>query len=417
MRKLMLTTVFLIVAAILFAGPLFAGTDLTPPETDQIRVRNAVDSVRRDLEKKLGNPVPSLNVLIQTPREEIFVSSVHENVTPVTKDTYFRFASNTKIFTSTAILKMYQDGWLDYRAKITDPIPGSRTPYVPDSPEWSFPNKDKITIEQLLQHSAGVYDVDNDKVPGLRDKTYTEYELELNPRHQFNVDEFAGLLTSKRLSYFPPGTSHHYSNTGYTILSRIISRVYSVHAKTSKTYADYLDDHIVGKEAKVPFETIHFPILASNSELPTPFVPGIIQNNKESSVISSCNLSAQVGEGNGYGTMNDLNKYIRSLMKGQNVLSAKTVSLMQTDKSPGHKTYCLGCFFINNLGYGHNGARVGNLSLMVYDPIYDISVIVYMPLFDLSNGMTSMMECINTMPAAGWAAREALGYPGKPAGM
>ena len=39
---------------------------------------------------------------------------------------------------------------------------------MPATSDWDFPNKNIITIEQLLQHSAGVFDVDNDPVPGYR---------------------------------------------------------------------------------------------------------------------------------------------------------------------------------------------------------------------------------------------------------
>jgi len=386
---------------------------------DQSNVQKAVDIVRQELKDTLGNSVPSLSVLIQTPKEEIFVCSVDDNVKPITKDTYFRFASNTKNFTATAILKMYQDGWLDYKAKITDNIPHMTATYVP--PEWDFHNINEITIEQLLQHSAGVYDVDNDKVPGCYGGgTYTEYMLEQDPQHQFSVDEFVEQLTSQKLSYpFTPGTEHHYSNIGYAILSRIISRVYTFNTPkpgtdkkyTDKTYADYLNDHIVGEKTKVPLKTIHFPISASDSELPLPSVPGTMRTKEETSVTSSFNMSATDGGGNGYSTMSDLNKFIRSLMKGENVLSKETVYLMQTDKSP-KPSYSLGCLFIKNLGYGHTGARVGYLSLMAYNPNDEVSVIALLPLFEKDK--ESFSACFNAMYDAAYAARSALGYSGKP---
>ncbi len=71
------------------------------------QVQKAVDSVRFALEKELGNSVPSVNVLIQTPTQTYFVSSVSLGRQPLTPNTFFRFASNTKTFTGTAILKMY----------------------------------------------------------------------------------------------------------------------------------------------------------------------------------------------------------------------------------------------------------------------------------------------------------------------
>ena len=233
-------------------------TDKPVNDKSKLNVQKAVDAVRKELESKLGNPVPSLNVLIQTRDGLIFVSSVHDGVKPVTKDMNFRFASNTKSFTAAAILKMYQDGWLNYKDKITDIIPGSKkTTYVPDSPDWDIPYKSSITIEQLLQHSSGVFDVDNDANPSWGGDTYTEFKQKSNHNHQFKVDEFTAELVSKNLYYFTPGSGYHYSNTEYAILSRIISRVYSFFAGTAKTYEDYLNDFIVGKKAKIPLN-IHF---------------------------------------------------------------------------------------------------------------------------------------------------------------
>jgi len=125
-------------------------------------------------------------------------------------------------------------------------------------------------------------------------------------------------------------------------------------------------------------------------------------------------MSGQVAEGNGYGTMSQVNRYIRSLMRGQNVLQEETVYLMQHDVSESNPSYALGCSYRKNLGYGHNGARVGNFSLMAYNPDTEVSVVVYLPLWDLSNGNESLMECFNAIYDAAYAALETLGYPGKP---
>ena len=147
----------------------------------QQKVLAAVEGVRKRLSDSLHTAVPSLSVLIQTPSDKIFASAAAEQGLQATRDTYYRFASMTKNFTATAILNMYEAGWLDYKAKITDPMPGSTTPYVPAASDWDFPNKSIITIEQLLQHSAGVFDVDNDTVPGYNGMTYTDYIQNADP--------------------------------------------------------------------------------------------------------------------------------------------------------------------------------------------------------------------------------------------
>ncbi|QJW89471.1 beta-lactamase family protein [Spirosoma taeanense] len=382
-------------------------------DTNTQKVQQAVNQVRADLEASLQHQVPSLNVLIQTPTEKIFASSVPPGNAPVTETTYFRFASNTKNFTSTAILNMYEDDWLDFRAPITGLIPGTTVPYVPDTPNWNFPYKNSITIEQLLQHSAGVFDVDNDPVPGFGGLSFTESTQTADPTHQFSTDEMVDQLIRHNLSYFAPGTGYHYSNTGYSILAKIIERVYSVKSGSTKTYGDYLKDYVIGSTAPVPV-TIHFPVRADDTVLPSPHMAGLVLSPGSARQYGDYNMSAQVGEGNGYGTMAALNTYIRSLMKGQNVLKPETVQIMQTDVSSANPTYALGTTFTKNVGYGHNGARIGNLALIAYDPLTDVSVVVYLPLWDLTQGDTSFLKCFTALYDAAYAARTTLGYPGRP---
>lgn len=380
----------------------------------QKKVQAAVDQIRKNLSDTLGFSFPSLNVLIETPGNKIFVSSVGETGQLMTATTNFRFASNTKNFTATAILNMYEDGWLDYKAKITDVIPGSKLTYVPVNSDWDFPYKDDISIEQLMQHAAGVFDVDNDPVPGYDGLSYTDYILNTDSMHQFSTGEMVKVLKEKQLFYFAPGQNHHYSNTGYSILAEIIKRVYSFRAGRDKTYADYMEDYLVGDYTPVPLRSIHFPVLAADNSMPDPRMISTILTEAGVQKFDKFNMSGQVGEGNGYGNMEDLNKRIRLLMKGENVLQPVTIQLMQQSISPGDNTYALGCTFTPNLGYGHNGARIGYLSLMAYDPQYDISVVSMIPLWDLRKGSASFMKCFYSIYDAAYAARQALGYPGKP---
>lgn len=384
--------------------------DDSPVVSTQEKIDAAVDSVRLSVETDLGKIIPTLNVFIQTPDGSWFSSSAGQGYQPITADTWFRFASNTKTFTCTAILNMQEDGWLNIEDKITDTIPGSSLPYVPASAAWNIPYKGEITIKMLLQHSAGVYDVDNDSVPGCNGDSYTSYMMALDQNHQFTAEEMVGQAAMHQLSYFSPGTNHHYSNTGFAILSEIVKRVYTFRAGSSKNLSDYLYDKVYGPETPVPINA-HFPYLATDQGLPEPFSCGHelyeTGNIKE---YCSFNMSAQVGEGNGCATMRDLNKFIRTLMKGQNVLTPASVHLMTTELSPGSSDYYLGCLFAPNLGYGHNGLRIGNISLMVYDPATDVSVVAYTSARDMADGIRTIIAVYN----AAYATRTVLGYPGKP---
>jgi D-alanyl-D-alanine carboxypeptidase len=378
------------------------------------QIYTSVDSVRVALERSNNIEVPSLNVYIQTPDDIYFVSTTSQGTEPVRRNTNYRFASVTKNFTATAILYMHQLKWLNIKDQVTAAIPGSNQPYVPTGTAWNFPYKQEVTIEQLLKHSAGVYDLDNDTVPGYNGLPYTEYMVQQDPNHQFTSSELVGVLTEKNISYWAPDQGYHYSNTGYTILGEIIARVYSQRAGTVKTYGDFLRDKVYGKESKVPL-SLSFVHDALDQQLPQPYVKGRIITETGIEITDKVNMSQHVAEGNGIGTMEHLNKYIRTLMKGENILSKETVQMMQHTPGPeAGNPYSLGCTLFPNLGYGHNGATNGYLNLVCYDPLTDVSIVVMLPLWDLSRGNASFINCIKAMSEAGWAAREVLGYPGKP---
>jgi len=390
-------------------------------ESREIAIQSAVDNVRSQLSVTLDKPIPSISVYIQTPEGAWFASSADSPKQQLTEGTYFRFASNTKTFTATAILKMHQDGWLDIYSFITASIPGTSIPYVPDTEGWNIPYKSSITIEQLLQHAAGVYDVDNESRDDYwHDMSYVAWQLSLDPLHQFSAAELAGqLVLHPDLFYFAPGTEvPHYSNTGYTILSEIIARVYSARTGSAKTYSDYLYDHVIGGTSPVHLRVIKFPYLAIDTALPTPYVSGNEYDEGSSvpNVYTSQNMSAHVGEGNGYGNFTDLNRFVRTLFSGRNVLNPMTVNTMVSSIGP-HTTgsYALGCDHVTNLGYGHNGAIYGYLSTIRYNPGTDVSIVVLMPMIDGSDGMTSLGTCIvEGIYSVAWEALSVLGYPGRP---
>lgn len=386
----------------------------TTEDKKQSRLQQVIDSVRASLEKDIKADIPSLNILVGTPDKTYFISSVGKGGTAVKPNTNFRFASNTKNFTAAAILNMQQDGWLNINDPVSAVMPGGNIPYLPDSVSWNFPYKNQVTIKLLLQNTAGVYDVDNDSVPGCEGDPYTEYMLKKDSNHQFSFREMANALAQHQLSYQAPGLKFHYSNTGFGMLGEIIARVYSFHAGSKKTYGDYLYDKIYGPSSPVPVN-LHFAELAADQQLASPYIKSTILTEKGIEIIDKKNASSHVAEGNGCGSMEALNKYIRTLMKGTNVLNPDAVRLMQLSVGVGENNkYAFGCSKFPNLGYGHSGATEGYLSLMLYDPETDVSVIVMMPFWDLRNGKASFTRPFQAITDAGWTARSVLGYPGKP---
>jgi D-alanyl-D-alanine carboxypeptidase len=237
--------------------------------------------------------------------------------------------------------------------------------------------------------------------------------LDQDPGHPFSSTELIKQVTNHDLKYFYSGEGQQYSNTGYTILGEIIARVYSFRAGSDKTYSDYLYDYVYGPSATVPLQ-VHFPYLATDQSLPEPFCCGTIIDPGPGEFGTNCqnNMSAHVAEGTGYGTMKELNKYIRTLMKGENLLQPSTVEIMKNSTTTFNSGYALGTLYIKNMGYGHNGAIRGYLSLMLYDPASDVSVVTMMPFWDLSQGEESFLLCFNVVHHLASEARKVLGFTG-----
>lgn len=146
----------------------------------------------------------------------------HVAVTPATN---FRLASVTKQFTAAAILLLVHDGKL----RLDD----SLRHWLPSMP----PVADSITIRHLLTHSSGLLD----------------YEDLMDPQDtaQIHDDGVLQLLATRNETYFPPGTSYRYSNSGYSLLSLIVARASGV------SFATFLDRRIfqpLGMTHTVAFE-------------------------------------------------------------------------------------------------------------------------------------------------------------------
>ncbi|MDC3333645.1 serine hydrolase [Candidatus Marinimicrobia bacterium] len=125
-----------------------------------------------------------------------------------TSKTVFDICSVTKQFTGTAILKLAEDEKLE----LTD----SLSSYFMDLPI----DKRNITIHQLLTHSGGfAHSIGNGDFNHIPENEYFQ--------QLFDTD----LL-------FAPGEKYEYSNSGYSILGRIIEIV------SGKSYESYLRDEL-----------------------------------------------------------------------------------------------------------------------------------------------------------------------------
>ena len=141
-------------------------------------------------------------VLIAHNNQPILVTArgyaIHPQVLRNQPDTKFNIASVTKMLTAVAVVQLVAKGILDLQVPIAT--------YKPD-----LPYADQITIHQLLTHTAGFDSYWNDSYRSVRSDLRT-------------IADYLKLFVDRPLE-FPPGTRHHYGNSGYVILGALIEQV------------------------------------------------------------------------------------------------------------------------------------------------------------------------------------------------
>ena len=138
---------------------------------------------------------------------------------PMSKDTPIYIASITKLYTATAIMRLYEKGVLS----LDDPM--SR--YLPEELIQGihvFKGKDyshEITIKELLSHTSGIADYYTEKPKG--GKSLFDLFLE-EPERSWTVDETIERARDLEPN-FPPGTDASYSDTNFQLLGKVIEAI------------------------------------------------------------------------------------------------------------------------------------------------------------------------------------------------
>jgi CubicO group peptidase (beta-lactamase class C family) len=140
---------------------------------------------------------------------------------PVDAQTIFHWASITKTMTGIAIMQLRDRGLLT----LDDPI----VRYVPEltAVHNPFGDTDRITIRQLMSHSAG-----------FGGATWPWREHDWQPFEPRSWAQLAAMLPYTEVK-FKPGTRFSYSNPGIVYLGQVIERL------SGEDYEVYVDKHIL----------------------------------------------------------------------------------------------------------------------------------------------------------------------------
>jgi D-alanyl-D-alanine carboxypeptidase len=168
------------------------GTEVTP-------LQQAADNL-------VAAGVPGVVLLVRDKGERpVRISSGYGNLakaTPIRLTDRFRVASLTKTFVATVVLQLVGERKVALDDTVERWLPGL------------FPDGDAITVYQLLNHTSGIYDAQND--PAIL-APYLAGDLThfTPPRTLVEVAAAHELL-------FPPGSNWSYSNANYFVLGLIV---------------------------------------------------------------------------------------------------------------------------------------------------------------------------------------------------
>lgn len=265
-----------------------------------------------------------------------------EHQIPITDNSIFNIASVSKQFTTYLALHLEDQGKLSFQDDIRE--------YLPELKDLPY----KITIEQLTNHTHGL--PNPDELAQLKGQ---------NQMHSYEVLEM--LLNIKTVN-FKPGDDFQYNNTGYFLLSEIITRL------GEKPFVEQLEDVI-------------FKPLGMNKTKVFGYRDDVIPNKAYSYVkLNSGNYAqlpselATIGSSGIYSSLQDMLLWANNFQETTVEKAAFYERMQQTvtpsTNIPAH--YGLGLEVNNYKGIDivfHGGGTESYRSYILHAPAYDLSFV------------------------------------------
>jgi D-alanyl-D-alanine carboxypeptidase len=274
----------------------------------------------------------------------------------VTPANLFHIGSNTKAFTSVAILQLEAAGVLS----INDTL----GKWLPQYPAWS-----NVTIKQLLNMTSGI--------PNYSAMPAWEVDYAANPNLQFTPAQLVAYVYPQ----LQPGAKWEYCNTGYILAQMIVDK-----ASASKDYATDIQKIVASAGlADTSYEPYFYPQSVTQR-----LVSGYFVNTDDSNLapllgkdISGFSLGWAQGAGGMIATPEDLTKWVRGLFEGS-VLQQKQLQELESlvaipsgqpisGTSPSQpQAFGLGVFQLTDPTFGqvwgYEGSTIGYRATYLYFP-------------------------------------------------
>ena len=270
------------------------------------------------------------------------------NAAPIRVEDHFRIASVSKTFTATVILQLVDDGTLS--------LDDTLEPYVS-----GIPNGSAITIRQVLQMTAGIFDY------SLDEQVVADYDRD--PTILITPEDVIAIV-ARHGPDFAPGASLSYSDTNYVLLGLVIEQVTGMGAV--QTLQESVFTPLGLTETSLP----------DTPEMPAPFARGYIATSATDDALRDVTLSNPLTAWTAGGivsTLADLLVWAEALGAGTLLTPETQRERLRFEPLPGGSRlpvgYGLGIMDVAGF-VGHNGAIYGYSTWVLYDPESQGSLVV-----------------------------------------
>ncbi|MFJ4834822.1 serine hydrolase domain-containing protein [Streptomyces sp. NPDC088747] len=238
-----------------------------------------------------------------------------------------RIASNTKMFTATVVLQLVGEGRIDLDAPIED--------YLPGLVRGDGMDGRVITVRQLLQHTSGLPDYDEQVLEDYLTKQRHRY---FEPREVLDM-----ALAKKAL--FAPGTGWSYSNTNYVLAGLLVQKV------TGRPVGEEITDRIIRPTG---LRHTSWPGVGDQT-IKGPHPRGYFATAPDAPMtdVTENDPSAGWAAGQLIGTPSDLNRFLVALLGGKLLKPAQLKEMRTTVDAPG----------LDTVGDGHYGLGLATFKL------------------------------------------------------
>jgi D-alanyl-D-alanine carboxypeptidase len=286
-----------------------------------------------------------------------------------------RICSITKTFTVTVLLQLVDEG----RLSLGDTL----AKFYPD-----IPNADRITIRQLCNMTAGIFNYSDDETFL---KTYTEDPNKVwEPKEQVDI-------AIAHPPYFPPGESWRYSNTNSIILGMIIKQL------TGNDVGSEIQSRLVDK---LKLNNTYYP---EGTAIEGAHAHGYLGGEGEELTDGTCmfNPSGMGASGALISNLNDLKTWVIALANGcllENETQAERTTFVPGDYDYFGVPVKYGLGILSSEGFlGHPGDGLGYTNASFHSPETGTTIVVFLnksPNADAYMALTLFTELAKIMNAA-----------------